>query len=95
MPMGKQPSAIGMLNAAILRIATAALMPDQTAHVGDSLTYRILGRQLWQSGIFDTPYFMPLYPALIGALGPGWAQMLADIAISTAMVSWICWCATT
>jgi hypothetical protein len=72
--------------AAVLRIAAAALIPDQTAHVGDSLTYRALGHQLWQGGIFNNPYFMPLYPALIGALGPGWTQMLADIAIATAMV---------
>jgi hypothetical protein len=72
--------------AAVLRIAAAALTPDQAAHVGDSLTYRGLGHQLWQSGVFNNPYFMPLYPALIGVLGPGWVQMLTDIAIATAMV---------
>ena len=71
--------------AAVLRIAAAALMPDQTAQVVDSQTYRMLGQHIWQ-GVFNSPYFMPLYPGLIGVLGPGWAQMLADIAVSTAMV---------
>jgi hypothetical protein len=75
-----------LLSALILRLIAATLMPDQTPHVPDSLTYRALGHQLWQGNVFGTPYFMPLYPALVGVLGPGWAQMLADIAISTVMV---------
>jgi hypothetical protein len=66
--------------------AVAALMPDQTAHIGDSLAYRALAHQLWQSGVFNNPYFMALYPALIGALGPGWVQLLAGSAISIATV---------
>src|SRR4051812_36300197 len=75
-----------LLVACMLRIAAAALVPDQTAAVVDSATYRAIGHQLWQNGTFTNPYFMPLYPALIGALGPGWTQKLADIAISTVMV---------
>jgi hypothetical protein len=75
-----------MLSALILRLIAATLVPDQTPHVLVSVTYRGLGHQLWQGHVFGSPYFMPLYPALIGVLGPGWTQMLADIAISTAMV---------
>ena len=44
--------------AAVLRIAAAALMPDQTAHVSDSLTYRALRERLWQGGVFDNPYLV-------------------------------------
>ena len=71
--------------ATVLRIAAATLMPDQTFIVVDSMTYRTLGQDIW-NGVFNNPYFMPLYPALVGVLGPGWLQMLADIAISTGMV---------
>jgi hypothetical protein len=69
-----------------LRIAAAAVAPDQSVLAGDSVSYRVLGRELWRTGLFDNPYFMPIYPALIGALGPGWMQMLVDIAISVTMV---------
>ena len=85
-PSSRISLAIILLLALILRLIAATLMPDQTPHVLDSETYRGLGHQLWQGHIFGSPYFMPLYPALVGALGPGWAQMFADIAISTAMV---------
>ena len=75
-----------LLLALVLRLVAAALVPDQSSHVPDSLTYRELGHQLWQGSLFGSPYFMPLYPATVGALGSGWTQILADIAVSVAMV---------
>ena len=58
--LSRSPLWMVLALAIVLRIAAAALMPDQTAQVGDSLTYRALGHQLWHGGVFNNPYFMPL-----------------------------------
>lgn len=69
-----------------LRLAAGIVLPDQSATLGDITAYRDAGRMLWSTGQIGSPFHMPLYPALIAAWGPGWTQLLLDIAISTATV---------
>jgi|ERR1035437_587299 4-amino-4-deoxy-L-arabinose transferase-like glycosyltransferase len=73
-----------LLFAVILRLTAAFLLPDQ--NFGDAFGYRQFGRDLWSSGMLGTPYWMPLYPALVGLTGAGWGQMALDIALSTIAV---------
>jgi 4-amino-4-deoxy-L-arabinose transferase-like glycosyltransferase len=68
-----------------LRLAAAFALPDQ--HFGDADEYRVAGAALWATGRLNHPLYMPLYPALIGLTGPGFGQMLADIALSTATIA--------
>jgi 4-amino-4-deoxy-L-arabinose transferase-like glycosyltransferase len=75
-----------LLLAVTLRLTAALVLPDQ--HFPDAVGYRQAGRDLWSSGILGTPYWMPLYPALVGLTGAGWGQLALDIALST-MTVWL------
>ena len=68
------------------RIAAALIVPDQSATLGDAIAYREAGHSLWATGHLGTPFYMPLYPALVAVTGPGWVQLLIDISLSTAMI---------
>ena len=69
-----------------LRVFAAAIVPDQSVMLGDPVAYREVGKSLWATGQMNALYFMPLYPALVAVFGPGWLQLLIDIALSTALV---------
>ena len=69
-----------------LRVFAAAIVPDQSVMLGDAVAYREVGKSLWATGQMNALYFMPLYPALVAVFGPGWLQLLIDIALSTALV---------
>jgi 4-amino-4-deoxy-L-arabinose transferase-like glycosyltransferase len=70
--------------AVTLRLTAALLLPDQ--NFPDAVGYRQAGRELWSSGMLGTPYWMPLYPALVGLTGAGWGQLALDISLSTIAV---------
>jgi len=69
-----------------LRVFAAAIVPDQSVKLGDAVAYLEVGKSLWARGQMNALYFMPLYPALVAVFGPGWLQLLIDIALSTALV---------
>lgn len=69
-----------------LRVFAAVIVPDQSVMLGDPVAYREVGKSLWATGQMNALYFMPLYPALVAVFGPGWLQLLIDIALSTALV---------
>ena len=69
-----------------LRLAAAAVLPDQVTSLPDAEQYRNSASQLLHGGFIISPYYMPLYPALIALTGPGWGQLLADILLSTALI---------
>jgi 4-amino-4-deoxy-L-arabinose transferase-like glycosyltransferase len=69
-----------------LRVFAAVIVPDQSVMLGDAVAYREVGKSLWATGQMNALYFMPLYPALVAVFGPGWLQLLIDIALSTALV---------
>jgi 4-amino-4-deoxy-L-arabinose transferase-like glycosyltransferase len=69
-----------------LRVFAAVIVPDQSVMLGDPGAYREVGKSLWATGQMNALYFMPLYPALVAVFGPGWLQLLIDIALSTALV---------
>jgi 4-amino-4-deoxy-L-arabinose transferase-like glycosyltransferase len=69
-----------------LRIIAALVVPDQSDALGDAIAYRASGKSLWATGQIGTPFHMPLYPALVAVTGPGWAQLLIDISLSTVMI---------
>ena len=69
-----------------LRMMAAIIVPDQSPILGDAIAYREAGKSLWANGQLNALYFMPLYPALVAILGPGWPQLFIDIALSTALV---------
>ena len=69
-----------------LRVFAAVIGPDQSVTLGDAVAYRDVGKSLWATGQLNGLYFMPLYPALVAVVGPGWPQLLIDITLSTALV---------
>jgi 4-amino-4-deoxy-L-arabinose transferase-like glycosyltransferase len=69
-----------------LRIIAALVVPDQSDALGDAIAYRASGKSLWATGQIGASYHMPLYPALVAVAGPGWAQLLIDISLSTVMI---------
>jgi len=69
-----------------LRVFAAVIVPDQSVMLGDAVAYREVGKSLWATGQMNALYFMPLYPALVAVFGPGWPQLLIDIALSTVLV---------
>jgi 4-amino-4-deoxy-L-arabinose transferase-like glycosyltransferase len=69
-----------------VRLAAALILPDQTSTLSDSIVYRELGRNFWTTFQIGRPYYMPLYPALLGLTGPGWGELLLNIGLSTATV---------
>jgi hypothetical protein len=69
-----------------LRIVAVFIVPDQSANLGDAIFYREAGKSLWATGQLGTPYWMPLYPALVAVTGPGWTQLFIDISLSTALI---------
>jgi 4-amino-4-deoxy-L-arabinose transferase-like glycosyltransferase len=73
-----------LLLAVALRLAASLLLPDP--NFPDALGYRQAAHDLWSSGRLGTPYWMPLYPALVGLTGAGWGQLVMDIALSTSAV---------
>jgi 4-amino-4-deoxy-L-arabinose transferase-like glycosyltransferase len=84
-----RPRAMVLLAMAIafaIRLAVAALLPDQTWPLPDSVGYREAALQLWHGFHIENSGIMPLYPALIFLTGKGWGQALFDIALSSLMV---------
>ena len=75
-----------LVTAFALRVLAAAIVPDQSVLLGDAVAYREVGKSLWATGQMNALYFMPLYPALVAVFGPGWPQLLIDIALSTVLV---------
>lgn len=73
-----------MVLAAGLRVLAAIALPDQ--QFPDAMIYRDSGAQLWVIGRLNAYNIMPLYPALIGLVGPGLGQLLLDITLSTATI---------
>ena len=71
--------------AAVLRIAAAVVLPDQS-NVVDALAYRELAERLWSDGQIGGCCQMPLYPLLIAIVGPSIGQFSADIALSVVSV---------
>jgi len=69
-----------------LRVIAALVVPDQSATLGDAVAYREAGHSLWATGHLGTPFYMPLYPALVAVTGPGWVQLLIDISLSPATI---------
>jgi len=69
-----------------LRVFAAAIVPDQSVLLGDAVAYREVGKSLWATGQMNALYFMPLYPALVAVVGPGWPQLLIDITLATVLV---------
>jgi 4-amino-4-deoxy-L-arabinose transferase-like glycosyltransferase len=67
-------------------VVTAIILPDQSATLPDAVAHRDAGTSLWATGQLGTPFHMPLYPALVGVLGPGWRQLAIDISLSTATI---------
>lgn len=73
--------------AALLRVAAAAMLPDQSALLVDAGSYRDLARGLIEHGVIAGGFYqMPLYPVMIALTGFGWGQLAADIALSVASV---------
>jgi 4-amino-4-deoxy-L-arabinose transferase-like glycosyltransferase len=70
--------------AVALRLIAALLLPDQ--NFPDAIGYRQVGQHLWSTGSLGMPYWMPLYPALVGLTGAGWSQLTFDIGLSTIAV---------
>ena len=75
-----------LLAAFALRVLAAVIVPDQSVMLGDAIAYREVGKSLWATGQMNALYFMPLYPALVAVVGPGWPQLLIDISLSTVLV---------
>jgi hypothetical protein len=72
--------------AAVLRIAAAVVLPDQSNALVDALAYRELAARLWSDGGIAGYYQMPLYPLLIAIVDPSIGQFSADIALSVVSV---------
>ena len=75
-----------LVSAFALRVFAAVIGPDQSVTLGDAVAYRDVGKSLWATGQLNGLYFMPLYPALVAVVGPGWPQLLIDITLSTVLV---------
>jgi Gpi18-like mannosyltransferase len=75
-----------LLAAFAMRVLAAVIVPDQSVMLGDAVAYREVGKSLWATGQLNALYFMPLYPALVAVLGPGWPQLFIDITLSTVLV---------
>lgn len=70
------------------RVAFAMLFPDQSAILGDSLTYRAAASDLASGHLIANHVVMPGYPLLIALSGGGAGQFAADLAVSVLSV----WC---
>ena len=86
-PMRVRLTLLGILLVALCaRVAAALVLPDQSSTLPDSIVYREAAQHLWSTGQLATPIYMPLYPAVVGLVGPGLGQLAFDIAASTIMV---------
>lgn len=74
-----------LMLALALRVGAALMLPDQ--QFADAESYRAGGASLWATGLLGQPLIMPLYPAIVGLVGPGWGQVTVDIVLSTLMVA--------
>ena len=74
--------------ALVVRVAFAALFPDQSAVLPDSIEYRMAAHELASGHLIANDYLMPGYPALIALTGGRLGQYAADIALSVLSV----WC---
>jgi 4-amino-4-deoxy-L-arabinose transferase-like glycosyltransferase len=80
--------------AAMLRIAAATMLPDQSALLPDAASYRALASSLIANGVIAGDFHqMPLYPIMIALTGFGWGQLAADIALSVVSV-WLIYAIT-
>jgi 4-amino-4-deoxy-L-arabinose transferase-like glycosyltransferase len=73
-----------VLLAFALRLLAAVAVPDQ--ELSDATAYRNAGQHFWSTWRLGAGQAMPLYPMLVGLVGPGWGQLLTDIALSTTAV---------
>lgn len=80
-------AAIAVLAVAV-RVAAAAIIPDQSQILVDALAFRDSAAALMQSGHIRDSFQMPLYPLLIAIAGPGIEQLAADILLS-ALLTWL------
>jgi len=72
--------------AAVLRVAAAIVLPDQSHALLDAVSYRDSAAHLLQTWQIGNLFQMPLYPLLIAITGPGLGQLGADIALSVTSV---------
>src|SRR6185436_14670840 len=70
----------------VLRLAAAALLPDQSAQWDDARAYRLIGHAFWTTGRFESFLYMPLYPLIAGITEARWPSLLFDIAVSSALI---------
>ena len=82
-----RPALAGIILLALAaRLVAAIVIPDQTATLPDAIVYRELGRDFWSTFQISRPYYMPLYPMLVGLTGPGWGELSINVGLSTATV---------
>ncbi len=70
----------------VARVIAAIILPDQTALLPDSVSFRDNAAKFLAEGRISNPFEMPLYPLLIAIFGRG--QVAADIVLSVATI-WI------
>lgn len=75
-----------VLLAFAVRLAVALILPEQSASLPDAIAYRQAAEHLRNTLQVGTPFFMPLYPALLALTGPGLGQLLLDTMLSAALV---------
>lgn len=72
--------------ACVVRLAAAALIPDQSAMFPDAASYKRAAMNLWAGRGLENIYIMPLYPIIVAMVGAGWGQTLFDISASVLSV---------
>ena len=80
-------AAIALATGLLVRLAAALLLPDQG--MPDAAVLRSSALNLWSTGQLGASHIMPLYPLLVGLVGPGAGQLALDVALSTAAVGLI------
>jgi 4-amino-4-deoxy-L-arabinose transferase-like glycosyltransferase len=80
-------AAIALATGLLVRLAAALLLPDQG--MPDAAVLRSSALNLWSTGQLGASHIMPLYPLLVGLVGPGVGQLALDVALSTAAVGLI------
>lgn len=89
-PRAERAALLAVLVLAVLvRLAFAALLPDQSQALGDAATYRMAAVDIMAHRFTANEYVMPGYPLLVALTRPGIGQLPADIELSATSV----WCA--